>query len=479
VEALTRWAIEGADERLFGLAAAVEAGTDLDAPLAAAAVRHAIERGRPHDPGPLLLAWYRRIRHAAEGPSYVPWPTADDDRPLLGPVATIEAAELLLLLAERRTELVGERAAEILTELRPAIEDRLATSILVEEPRGDTLILWLLAHRPRSLEAFHALAIAVAMRYAILVRRLDGLVYENRIGGDGRPILRATAQLGVGLWSLGVYPTLVDRILTVVGRAREADGAWPGPDGTPDPVTTLVAADLLLGLDPDFEAEPTMAWFAGARDPDGWWRRDGREAPWLTAAIRDWLDRATRRFVDRFAWPSAPKPARDRKTGLPRYEYLADLARALELVPSLADRRLDVAFCDLAHFGTFNSTYGQATGDEALAVFATALQEELPGCRVVRDGGDEFVIIGPPTWAGLRDELERFSRLWPTRFRARFGDGPRMVSPRICGMSTRSASLLAARETLGVRIGALKQQVTVVPDGGVVDWSADEALYTP
>jgi GGDEF domain-containing protein len=476
---LARWAIDGADAKLFEMARAVERGEVADAPLAAAAVRHALRHGQAVDPGPLLIDWYKRIRHASEGPSYVPWPTTDDDRPLLGPVATIEAAELLLTLAEDRSELVGERAAEILTELRPAIEDRLATSILVEEPRGDTLILWLLAHHPRSLETFHAISVAVAMRYAILVRRLDGLVYENRLGGDGRPIVRATAQLGVGLWSLGVYPTLIGRILAVVGRARESDGAWVGRDGLPDLVTTLVAADLLLGLDPDVDPEPTMTWLATSRDADGWWRRDGREAPWLTAAIRDWLDRASRPFVDRFAWPSAPKPARDRKTGLPRYEYLADLARALELVPSLADRRLEVAFCDLANFGTFNSTYGQAAGDGALAVFAATLQGELPGCRVVRDGGDEFVIVGPPTWSGLRAELDRFVATWPARFRDRFGDGPTMVSPRISGMTVRAASLLAAREALGLRIGALKQRVTVVPEGGVVDWSVEAGVYTP
>jgi hypothetical protein len=80
---------------------------------------------------------------------------------------------------------------------------------------------------------------------------------------------------------------------------------------------------------------------------------------------------------------------------------------------------------------------------------------------------------------GLREELDRFAGTWPARFRARFGDGPRMVSPRICGTSVRAASLLAAREALGLRIGDLKQRVAVVPDGGVIDWSDDPAVYTP
>ena len=53
-----------------------------------------------------------------------------------------------------------------------------------------------------------------------------------------------------------------------------------------------------------------------------------------------------------------------------------------------------VAMCDLDHFKRLNDTYGHATGDRALRVFADVLRAELPeGAVIGRHGGEEFVVV--------------------------------------------------------------------------------------
>jgi diguanylate cyclase (GGDEF)-like protein len=73
-------------------------------------------------------------------------------------------------------------------------------------------------------------------------------------------------------------------------------------------------------------------------------------------------------------------------------------------VSELAASRVDVAFLDLAGFRAFNNAHGQDAGDAVLAELAAALRE-IPSAAVVRDGGDEFLVVGAPT----RDRLTRHS----------------------------------------------------------------------
>ncbi len=121
----------------------------------------------------------------------------------------------------------------------------------------------------------------------------------------------------------------------------------------------------------------------------------GPETPWLTLAIWRFLNYAEQPFPARFAWPEVATTNRDRRTGLPWYAYFADLARLYQEVPGLGAASTEVAFLDLAGFGAFNNRHGMAMGDAVLREFAQALAE-IPGTMAIRDGGDEFLSVGPP-----------------------------------------------------------------------------------
>ena len=54
----------------------------------------------------------------------------------------------------------------------------------------------------------------------------------------------------------------------------------------------------------------------------------------------------------------------------------------------------------------------------------------IPGCLAIRDGGDEFIVIGAPTRPFLADDIDAARTSWPDSFRERFGPDMPMVSPR-------------------------------------------------
>jgi hypothetical protein len=149
-----------------------------------------------------------------------------------------------------------------------------------------------------------------------------------------------------------------------------------------DLLTTLVAAELLAGLDPTYDPAPTARWFASSQRADGWWRACGSEATWLTVEILAWLMRADRPFSERFTWPHLAVTNRDRKTGLPFYGYFADLERLFDAVPGLSRAPIDIAFIDLAGFGVFNHDFGMEGGDRVLRTFAQAL-DRIPGSMAI------------------------------------------------------------------------------------------------
>jgi GGDEF domain-containing protein len=478
------------DAGAFGRAALLRlaASPSLADPLAPSAHRFAARHGVSVNPAPLLAHWQMRtIGHPGTEREY-PWvlpfdaapgspdyefreevgrlwrpreidaflrdPT-DYGRRLLSPIALTEALEFLAGLVGDDDAQVSEVADRLLADVRPRAERDVSGYVQGDDPWRDTLALWLLSSRPRALEMLHPLAMAIATRYATLANRMAGLVCGVRYPFDGTPLVSASAHLGLGLWSLGVHPRLLPGLLRFVSDARTRLGGW-ADDGQPEDVmTTLAAADLLTHLDPAFDPEPTTDFLARLQEPSGWWRALDPEVPWLTGAVVEWLERASLPFHERFRWPGYQRWDRDRRTRLPWWAAFGDvLVRTFERVPGLAAARVEAAFIDLAGFGTFNSRFGQSRGDDVLRYFARELAA-VPFAQALRDGGDEFVLVGAPTHDGLDRGLERFLREWPGRFRTVFPDATPVV-PRIVIAEATGATIAHARERLGEEIAAVK-----------------------
>ena len=101
---------------------------------------------------------------------------------------------------------------------------------------------------------------------------------------------------------------------------------------------------------------------------------------------------------------------------------------------------IELAFVDLAGFRAFNNRYGQDMGDEVLRAFAEEIGA-LPTSRAVRDGGDEFLIVGTPTRSGIDRDVRALCASWPERFRRRFGTGAPPVAARILVGEARAKDL--------------------------------------
>jgi GGDEF domain-containing protein len=235
-------------------------------------------------------------------------------------------------------------------------------------------------------------------------------------------------------------------------------------------LTSWAAADLLACVDPSFDPEPIARLFEAWRGEDGFWRALGPDAPWLTLEILRWLVATSRPFAERFRWPFLHASNRDRKTLLPFYAYFADLSRLFASLPGLSSSSTPIAFVDLAGFRNFNNRHGQERGDAVLHEFARAL-DELPSARAIRDGGDEFLIVGAPERASLHDDIDALRRSWPARFQAVFGADIQPVAPRILVGRVRGDALTRTRERLGREIGSLKSSAPVPPEGILVSVS--------
>lgn len=86
----------------------------------------------------------------------------------------------------------------------------------------------------------------------------------------------------------------------------------------------------------------------------------------------------------------------DELTGLRNRRYL-QRGLADEVERSRAGgSQLALAFIDIDHFKSINDTHGHACGDHALVTLARAMRQALPpGSTLVRQGGDEFVVLLP------------------------------------------------------------------------------------
>ncbi len=273
----------------------------------------------------------------------------------------------------------------------------------------------------------------------------------------------STAQLGAALLALGLDIPLLAELVESTRASLGPHSAWADAGGPDDVIATLACAELLSRVDPGFDPLPTARWLTGRQRSDGLWIALGPEAPWLTRVIGEWLEKASSPFAERFAFPTVPASDRDRKTGLAFFSYFDDLGRLLGATPELAASQLELAFLDLAGFRAFNNAHGQDMGDAVLAEVARALSE-IPSAAVVRDGGDEFLVIGAPTRAGLVGDLEAFRRAWPARFRARFGDTT-PVSARILVTCGAGRDLRGIREHLGRSLAPLKHGSAPGPEG--------------
>jgi GGDEF domain-containing protein len=472
---------------------------DPASPFSAANARARSWAGNPIDAARLLGAWVSRHPGSSVGNTRYRWDTNHRHCRLpdfAGPTETWRAwkpaeqaqlegdphrfeerlsipilvAESCELLCELQGNGPVETATQLLYEAEPVFRRDLANCVLAAHAATDTFALSCVARSPRALERLWPIALALATTYADLARRAGGVVLGTRYPFHDKALVSASAQLATGLLRVGSEFPLASRLLDFVRRERRASGGWGDAGASEDVLTTWVAADLLLHLDPSFDPQATATFFASRQDRAGFWRALGPDAAWLTAAIGQWLESAEQPFANRFRWPAIVAANRDRKTGLPFFAYFDDLMHLYAELPGIAAAPTELAFIDLAGFRAFNNAHGQNMGDDVLATFGHELAA-IPGCAAVRDGGDEFLLVGAPARKELTADLEAFRHLWPDRFRARFGTDVPPVAPRILAHRVLGGGLGRAREVLGSALGELKQsEPKPGPSGFLREW---------
>ena len=391
-------------------------------------------------------------------------------------IESIVLADSVELLA--RVESGGGPAAgtanALLAEALPGARRDIARFLGETHAWTDTWALWNLARRPASLRHLHAFAYALADTYAERAIAAGSIGTGSRFPFHDQPMVSVSAQLATGLLALGFHPRLTGHLVAYVRSAEAADGGWGDADGPVDPLTTLVAADLLISLDPSWDPDRTLEALHRHRRPNGFWTAYGPESGWLTIEIERLLARAGEPFGRRFRWPQVATQQRDRRTQLPFLGYLIDLHRLYVEIDSLREAPVEIAFLDLAGFGAWNNQFGMAAGDEVLRFLADELAT-IPESVAIRDGGDEFVIVGGPFGSGLPDRMTEFRRMFPERFRDRFGADALPVAPRIVTHTVAGGDLVAGRDQLGRDIAALKARFPTPPITGVQQESRDLA----
>jgi len=395
----------------------------------------------------------------AEGLARAPF---DVEARLLVPIVLTENLELLLEAASAGgTD--AARATALFDEAAPIARREIARYIAGGDAWLDTFALWCLTRTPRLLELLHPLAVALAVTYAA---GQVGPVCGLRFPYYEKPLVSASAQLASALLRLGIELDVATALARHVGEQRRASGAWGDDAERDDPLTTVIAAELLARTDPAFELAPTLAYFEATQRADGLWRALGPDAPWLTGEIVALAHAARGSFAARFHWPTCARSLLDQKTGVPFFAHFVDIANLLAGLPGLAASEIELGFIDLIGFRAFNNRYGQDAGDEVLRRFATELRT-IPLARAIRDGGDEFLVIGAPCRAPLAPALEAFMGSWKTAFHARFGADVPGVAPRIVVGRSTGGELRALRQRLGREITRLKDLATI-PEIGVL-----------
>jgi len=373
-------------------------------------------------------------------------------------IEPIILADSLELLARLRADEGPEGAAgALLAEAMPSARRDMAAALGETHAWSDTWALWNLVRRPAALSLLHPFAVALADTYAERAIAAGSIGTGSRFPFHDQPLVSVSAQLATGLLALGFHPRLTGRLVAFVRAAEDAAGGWGDAGGPVEPLTTLVAADLLVGLDPSWDPTRTIAALERLRAGTGFWMAYGPETGWLTVEIERLLERAAQPFSRRFRWPQLATQQRDRRTQLPFLGYLIDLERLYVEVGSLRDASVEIAFLDLAGFGLWNNRFGMAAGDDVLRFLAAELRA-IPDAVAIRDGGDEFVIVGPPHGTGLADRMTTFRTWFPDRFGERFGPDAVPVAPRIVTHTVLGRNLVAGRDHLGRDIARLKER---------------------
>ena len=377
------------------------------------------------------------------------------------PVVVCQNSEILEGLAA-----AGDAtAAELIARFAAVIRREFAGYITAERPWIDTFALWNLARTERLFARVQPLAVALAMTFAAAARERDGIVHGRGFPYHQVPLASASAHLARALVALGLETALLAPLLAFLAAQRRESGGWGDGTDPEDALTTFVAAELLSGIDPGYEPREAAHFLIRQQDASGCWRLMGPEAPWITHEIMRWLGTATQPFARRFRWPRMSESTMDSKTGVPGFGYFRAFAELAAALPGLAQARTELAFLDLAGFKKFNDRFGQDAGDDVISELAHALAA-IPDARVVRDGGDEFLVLGAPTDDRLEQKLAAFLERWPATFAARFGADAPVVAPRVALSASRGAGLRALREELGRAITRLKQEApTPSPSG--------------
>jgi GGDEF domain-containing protein len=149
----------------------------------------------------------------------------------------------------------------------------------------------------------------------------------------------------------------------------------------------------------------------------------------------------------------APRPPHR----LALFGYLTDLERLFDEVPALQAMDLEVAFLDLAGFGTWNNKFGMAAGDDVLRFLALELRR-IPDAIAVRDGGDEFFVVSAPGMGGLVERMDSFRLEFVPRFHAEFGEAAVPVAARVVTTVARGRELIEGRDRLGKAIAGLNRR---------------------
>ena len=389
-------------------------------------------------------------------------------RRLILPLAVGSQFEYWSRVAEREPGPAGDGARDLLAGAQPVAENDVARWIVAVDPWADTFALWVLTNYPLAHARLRDLVFSLAVRYGQIALR-DGLVRGIRHPFWQEPLVSASAHLALALWRLGIYPTLLPGLLDFVRSQHQPDGGWADPGQPSDVLTSLAAAELLSALDPTFDPDPVTRYFERCQEPTGWWRALNPEVPWLTGAVAAWLDRSPLSFTERFRWPTLPVWSRDRTTGLPMMAVFDELAVALASTSGLAQAPLELAFIDLAGFGTFNNDHGMDAGDRALAAYASALLR-LPRTMTIRAGGDELLVLGVPGERGYLEPLLRdFMDDWQDAAEA-VGVPRGGVVPRILLTSGQAGDLRQMQGRLGTAIGPMKQTYKHPGPNGVLVW---------
>ncbi|HYO42655.1 MAG TPA: hypothetical protein VES19_05590 [Candidatus Limnocylindrales bacterium] len=463
-----------------------------DSPFRPTVLRWAAANGRPSDPQALLdllegnqvggRGGVRRYRWSFPVGGWLPLEVRQHWRPvetelaerhpdhadrLWTPIVLVEHIEWLERMTHGADDAIAARARRLLEEATPTLEDDIARHVLGLDAWADTFMLWTFARRPRALTRPRGLMTAVASRYAARAGRTGGLVRGRTFPFFDTPMPSATAHLASAAARVGDGIEVVSPAVEWLHDQRRADGGWGDPGQESDILTTLAVAELMGNLDPGFDPTSVLDVLESlVRGTGGRPTLIGPEWPWVAGELLSFAAWSRRPFRERFRWPHVPPWMIDGRVNVPRYEaYLVD-ARLFESIPDLAGAPVEVAFLDVADFGTWNTENGQAAGDVLLARL-TAQLRTLPESRTIRDGGDEFLVIGAPQAVGLEERMRQLFGRWAEASRT---DAPNMpvVPLRAAVTTTRADSLREARESLGRWIGVVKADFPDPPLEGVI-----------